>query len=194
MGLLSADAGQCALFVHGLCWVHAARPWPHLLPLHELDRRAIAWTRQQVWTLYRELQAYCQQPAPTVKAQLIAAGAALCATETTCEPLHQVLQRFQANQAELLRGLERPELPLPNNRSENDLRAMVKKRKISAGTRSAAGRYCRDTGASLKKTWRQHGLSFWEYRNDRVAGLPVLPPLADLIRQAAVSRHGSACS
>jgi hypothetical protein len=108
--------------------------------------------------------------------------------------LHQVLQRFQANQAELLRGLERPELPLPNNRSEHDLRDLVKKRKISAGTRRAAGRRWRDTGASLKTTCRQHGLSFWEYRNDRVAGLPVLPPLADLIRRAAASRHGPACS
>jgi hypothetical protein len=194
IGLVSDDAGQFDLFVHGLCWVHAERPLQHLLPLTELDRRAIEWTRQQVWTLYRELKAYCQQPDPTVKAELTAAFAALCATETTCEPLNHVLQQFQAKQAELLRVLERPELPLHNNRSENDLRDMVKKRKISAGTRSAAGRRCRDTFASLKKTCRKHGLSFWEYLKDRVAGLQVIPPLADLIRQAAVSRHGSACS
>jgi hypothetical protein len=194
IGLVSDDAGQFELFVHGLCWVHAERPLQHLLPLTELDRRAIEWTRQQVWTLYRELKAYRQQPDPTVKAQLTAAFEALCATETTCEPLNHVLQQFQANQAELLRVLERPELPLHNNRSENDLRDMVKKRKISAGTRSAAGRRCRDTFASLKKTCRKHGLSFWEYLKDRVAGLQVIPPLADLIRRAAVSRHGSACS
>jgi hypothetical protein len=191
---VSDDAGQFDLFVHGLCWVHAERPLQHLLPLNELDRRAIEWTQHQVWTLYRELKAYCQQPDPTAKVQLTAAFEALCATETTCEPLHQVLQRFQAKQAELLRVLERPELPLHNNRSENDLRDRVKKRKISAGTRSEAGRRCRDTFASLKKTCRKHGLSFWEYLKDRVSGLNVIPPLADLIRRAAVSRHGSACS
>jgi hypothetical protein len=70
MGLVSDDAGQCALFVHGRCWVPAERPLQYLVPLHELDRRAIAWVQQHVWTLYRELQAYCQQPDPTVKAQL----------------------------------------------------------------------------------------------------------------------------
>ena len=41
IGLVSDDAGQFALFVHGLCWVHAKRPLQHLLPLTELDRRAI---------------------------------------------------------------------------------------------------------------------------------------------------------
>jgi len=194
IGLVSDDAGQFDLFVHGLCWVHAERPLQHLVPLNELDRRAMAWTRQQVWTLYRELKAYCQQPDPIVKVQLTAAFEALCTTETTYEPLNHVLQQFQAQQSELLRVLERPELPLHNNRSENDLRDMVKKRKISAGTRSEAGRRCRDTFASLKKTCRKHGLSFWEYLKDRVSGLNVIPPLADLIRRAAASRYGPACS
>jgi hypothetical protein len=64
IGLVSDDAGQFDLFVHGLSWVHAERPLQHLLPLNELDRRAIEWTQHQVWTLYRELKAYCQQPVP----------------------------------------------------------------------------------------------------------------------------------
>jgi transposase IS66 family protein len=194
IGLVSDDAGQFDLFAHGLCWVHAERPLQHLLPLNELDRRAIEWVRQHVWTLYRDLKAYRQQPDPTGKAPLTAAFESLCATKTTCEPLNQVLQHFQANQAELLRVLERPELPLHNNRSENDRRDMVKKRKISAGTRSETGRRCRDTFASLKKTCRKQGLSFWEYLKDRVSGLKVIPPLAELIRRAAVSQHGLARS
>ncbi len=184
-GLVSDDAGQFDLLVHGLCWVHAERALQHLLPLNELDRRAIEWVRQQVWTLYRELKAYQQQPDSSRKAPLTASFEAWCATETTGEPLNQVLQQFQRNQAELLRVLERPELPLHNNRSEHDLRDRVKKRKISAGTRSDAGRRCRDTFASLKKTCRKHRLSFWEYLKDRVSGLNVIPSLADLIRQAA---------
>jgi len=64
---------------------------------------------------------------------------------------------------------------------------MVKKRKISAGTRSENGRQCRDTFLSLKKTCRKHGLSFWEYLRDRVSGLNVIPRLAHFIRQAAAS-------
>ncbi|KAB2926827.1 MAG: transposase, partial [Candidatus Contendobacter sp.] len=183
IGLVSDDAGQFDLFVHGLCWVHAERPLSHLVPLNESDRRAIAWVRQQVWFVYQDLKAYRQAPDPAAKARITEGFEALCATETTCEPLNQVLQGLQRNQAELLRVLERPELPLHNNRSETDLRDIVKKRHISAGTRSADGRQCRDTFASLKKTCRKQGVSFWEYLKDRVAGLNVIPSLAELIRR-----------
>ena len=65
--------------------------------------------------------------------------------------------------------LERPEIPLHNNLSENDIRDYVKKRKISATTRSAAGRAARDTFLSLKKTCQKLGLSFWHYLQDRLA-------------------------
>ena len=47
------------------------------------------------------------------------------------------------------------------------------------------GRQCRDTFASLKKTCRKLGVSFWAYLNDRLAGSGLVPPLADLIRQRA---------
>jgi hypothetical protein len=108
-------------------------------------------------------------------------------TATACEPLNHVLRSFQRNREELLRVLDYPELPLHNNRSENDIRDMVKKRKISAGTRSEDGRRCRDTFLSLKKTCFKHGLSFWEYLYDRVSGQNTIPPLADLIRHAAAA-------
>lgn len=185
LGLVSDDAGQFDLFVHGLCWVHAERPLSRLVPLNESDRRAIAWVRQQVWFLYRDLKAYRRHPDPAAKERITAGFAALCATETTGEPLNQVLRGLQRNQAELLRVLDRPDLPLHNNRSENDLRDVVKKRKISAGTRSEDGRRCRDTFASLKKTCRKQGVSFWAYLQDRVAGLNVIPSLAELIRRPA---------
>ncbi len=187
IGLVSDDAGQFDLFVHGLCWIHAERPLSHLVPLNESDRRAIAWVRQQLWFLYRDLKAYRPHPDPAAKDRITAGFEALCATETTCEPLNQVLHGLQRNQAELLRVLDRPDLPIHYKRSETDLRDMVKKRKISAGTRSAVGRQCRDTFASLKKACRKQAISFWEYLNDRVAGLNVIPSLAELIRRPAIT-------
>jgi len=174
MGVLSDDAGQFARFVHGLCWVHAERPLQHLLPLNESDRQAIAGVREQIWGLYRDLKTYRQAPDPAAEADITRRFEALYITETCCEPLNQVLRGFQHQPAERLRVLDRPDLPLHNNRSENDLRDRVKKRKISAGTRSEVGRQCRDTFASLKKTCRKHGLSFWEYLKDRVSGLNVI--------------------
>lgn len=185
LGIVSDAAGQFNVFAHALCWIHAERPIAQLAPLTELDRRAVAWVRGQIWALYRDLKDYKLTPFPERKATLAADFEALCATQTTYAPLNQALQQLQHNQAELLRVLDRPELPLHNNLSERDLRDYVKKRKISAGTRSDLGRRCRDTFASLKKTCRKHGLSFWEYLKDRVAGTHTIPPLADVIRKAA---------
>ena len=74
-------------------------------------------------------------------------------SQSTCfENLDQVLARLKRRKAELLKVLEKPELPLHNNASEQDIREFVKKRKISGSTRSEEGRRCRDTFASLKKT------------------------------------------
>lgn len=188
LGMVSDDAGQFNVFAHALCWIHAERPIAQLLPLTELDRRAVAWVREQIWGLYRELKTYKRAPRAAHKATIEAGFDALCATETTYEPLNQALCRLQNNKAELLLVLERPELPLHNNLSENDLRDYVKKRKISAGTRSDLGRRCRDTFASLKKTCRKHGISFWAYLKDRVAGTHAIPSLAEVIRQAAQAR------
>ena len=95
---------------------------------------------------------------------------------------------MRAHQTDLLRVLERPEVPLHNNASESDIREYVTKRKISGGTRSTAGRRCRDTFASLKKTCRKLGVNFWNYLQDRIRGLGKVTHLADLIRQRAAPK------
>ena len=103
--------------------------------------------------------------------------------KTRFETLNQILKRIGRNKAELLLVLDRPDLPLHTNASESDIRDYVKKRKVSGGTRSDSGRRCRDTFASLKKTCRKLGLSFWDYINDRVSGGNQIPALPDLVRQ-----------
>ena len=95
------------------------------------------------------------------------------------------LKRLHENKPELLRVLERPEIPLHNNLSENDIRDYVKKRKISATTRSDSGRKARDTFLSLKKTCQKLGISFWHYLQDRISQQHQIPPLPSLIRAAA---------
>lgn len=85
--------------------------------------------------------------------------------------------------------LQFPELPLHNNLSERDIRDYVKKRKISGSTRSQAGRRCRDTFASLKKTCRKNGLSFWQYLQDRIFSWHQITPLADWIFKASDAKE-----
>ncbi len=109
-------------------------------------------------------------------------------SQSTCfESLDLVLARLKRRKAELLKVLEKPELPLHNNASEQDIREFVKKRKISGSTRSEEGRRCRDTFASLKKTCRKLGVSFWNYLRDRVFGKNEIPALAKLIAEKAKS-------
>ena len=106
-------------------------------------------------------------------------------TKTCFATLNQALKRLHNNKSELLRVLERPDLPLHNNLSEGDIREHVKRRKVSGGTRSELGRQCRDTFASLKKTCRKLGLSFWRFLDDRLRGTGAIAKLPELIRQRA---------
>jgi hypothetical protein len=94
------------------------------------------------------------------------------------------LQRLHANKAELLRVLERPEIPLYTNGSENDIRCQVTKRQISGGTRTDTGRDCRDAFLGLAKTCRKLGIAFWDYLGDRlgVTSPADVPELATVIR------------
>lgn len=66
----------------------------------------------------------------------------------------------------MLSVLERPETLLHTNGSERDIPQYVKRRKVSGGMRSEEGRRCRDTFASMKKTCRNPGISFWVYLLD----------------------------
>jgi len=85
----------------------------------------------------------------------------------------------------LLRVLERPEIPLNTNASENDIRAFVTKRKISGGTVSDNGRDARDIMLGLAKTCMKLNLSFYEFIADRL-GIPGarIPDLATLVSPA----------
>src|SRR3954451_12467794 len=98
--------------------------------------------------------------------------------------LDRLLARLHRRKAELLRVLERSEIPLHTNASENDIRACVTKRKISGGTMSEAGRNARDMTLGLMKTCRKLGLSFYAYLGDRL-GLnttgSTIPQLAHLV-------------
>ena len=60
---------------------------------------------------------------------------------------------------------------------------------ISDGTMSTAGRMARDVLLGLMKTCRKLGVSFFRTLGDRlhVPGAIIVPPLPDLVRQAAPS-------
>jgi Transposase IS66 family len=187
--VLSDGAPQFDILLHASCWVHAERPLAKLVPHNEEHRAAIENIRNAIWQLYQDLKAYRQQPDATRKPVLETCFDALCNRKTGYPNIDAVLKEIRDHRVDLLRVLERPEVPLHNNASESDIREYVKKRKISGSTRSAAGRRCRDTFATLKKTCRKLGQNFWHYLHDRVRGLGKVARLADHIRQRAAEKQ-----
>ena len=188
---LSDGAQQFFVFAHAACWVHAERPLIRMVPFNDEHRAVIAKVRDQIWELYKDLKAYGKQPDASQKPLLEARFDAFCDQRAGFANIQTVLQDMREHKAYLLRILERPEVPLHNNGTESDIRDYVKKRKISGSTRSAEGRRCRDTFASLKKTCRKLGVRFWDYLLDRVRRLGTIPRLADLIRQRAAERQAA---
>ena len=185
LGVLSDGAAQFVLFVHAGCWIHAERPLAKLVPHNDQHRAEIEKIRSQVWELYQGLKAYREQPDPASRPVFDARFDALVEQRTGYPRIDGVLKEIRDYKGDLLRVLQRPEIPLHNNAMESDIREFVKRRKISGGTRNEAGRRCRDTFASLKKTCRKLGVCFWDYLQDRVRGLGQIPCLADLIHQKA---------
>jgi hypothetical protein len=181
LAILSDDAGQFDVLVHALCWVHAERNLVKLIGFNDAQRAALADVRSQLWAIYDALKAYKLNPRKRERTRIEKAFETLCTTRTCFETLNQALKRLHRSKAEMLRVLDRPELPLHNNASECDIREYVKKRKISGSTRSDDGRRCRDTFASLKKTCRKQRLTFWVYLKDRVFDTGRIPQLADWV-------------
>jgi hypothetical protein len=185
LAIISDDAGQFNVLLHGLCWVHAERLVHKLIPLNEAHRQDIASVREQIWSLYAELKDYKKHPTVEHKEKLQVRFDAIFTQRTRFETLNQTLKRIHRNKAELLLVLERPDVPLHTNGSEGDIRDYVKKNKVSGGTRSDAGRRCRDTFASLKKTCRKLGVSFWGYLTDRISHANEIPSLGELLELKA---------
>jgi hypothetical protein len=185
LAIVSDDAGQFNVLLHALCWIHAERVLAKLVGFSAAQHTALKKVRTAIWQLYRDIKAYQKAPTEKAKVELEQRFDELCKTQTCFASLNSALKRMYRNKAELLLALERPDLPLHNNLSEGDIREYVKRRKISGGTRSEAGRRGRDTFASLKKTCRKLRVSFWEYLNDRVRGKNQIPSLPTLIEAQA---------
>ena len=143
--------------------------------VHELDafneahRAAQQAVRGQIWDFYRDLIAYKSDPSVGSKAELDTRFDAIFQQRTGFATLDKLLKRLLANKAELLVVLDRPEIPLHNNGTENVVRDYVTKRKVSGGTRSDRGRDCRrvsQPAQNLQKTrHRILGLSRSETEN-----------------------------
>jgi Transposase IS66 family len=186
--ILSDEAGQFALAPHALCWVHAERLVHKLETFNEPQHVIQQRLRQLIWRFYADLKTYRTAPSRQRRAALRARFDRIFRRRTGFVMLDRLLARLHAHKAELLRVLDRPEVPLHTNATERDLRAYVIKRKISGGTQSDTGRAMRDALLGLMHSCQKLGVSFWDYLGSRlgIAGTDV-PSLPDLVRRAAAA-------
>ena len=163
---------------------HAERLLQKLMPKTPEQMRKLDKVRDQVWALYRDLKLWKQKPSAKEAHDLAEHFDDIFGQRTRYKELGQLLARLHRRKGELLKVLERPEIPLHTNASENDLRACVTKRRISGGTMSTDGRQARDVMLGLMKTCQKLGISFFTYLGDRF-GLngtaECIPPLPDLV-------------
>jgi hypothetical protein len=185
--IVSDDAGQFDVFQHALCWIHAERHLRRIVCVTDEQHRLVSVQRQLVWWFYADLKLYKDDPTATRRTALRQRFDRIFTRVTGFAELDQAVARTHANKDELLRVLDRPDIPLHTNGSENAVRSFVTKRRISGETRSAAGKQARDTFLSLLKTCSKLAISFWDYLGARlkIPDADRVPWLPDLIRENA---------
>ena len=183
--IVSDDAGQFRVGEHALCWVHAERLIHKLIPANDKQRNAVEVAKRMVWWFYRQLKDYKLAPNPMRAAELSARFDRIFRRRSGYATLDRLLKRLLGRKHELLRVLNRPDIPLNTNASENDIRAFVTKRKISGGTVSDKGRQARDAMLGLAKTCKKLKIPFFDYLGARL-GIPGrhIPNLATLVSPA----------
>jgi hypothetical protein len=185
--IVSDEAGQFDVFQHALCWLHAERHLRQIVCVTDQQHQLVAVQRQLVWWFYADLKFYKEEPSSERRTALRQRFDRIFGRVTGFADLDEAVARLHANKDDLLRVLDRPDIPLNTNNSETAVRSFVTKRKISGETRSASGKQARDTFLSLMKTCAKLTISFWDDLGARlkIPDADPVPWLPDLIRQPA---------
>ena len=99
MAIISDDAGQFNVFLHGLCWVHTERTIQKLIGFTKKNVKLLENTRKDIWDLYRELKKYRINPDEAQKQDLEKQFDELFTRKTKWVALDQALKRIYQNRA-----------------------------------------------------------------------------------------------
>jgi hypothetical protein len=185
--LLCDDASQFKGVTEelALCWIHEGRHYKQLEPLIPYHQAFLNGFLQRYWGFYGKLLHYRSQPTPIEAARLGEEFDELFSRVTGYQALDHRIALTQAKKEALLKVLTHPEIPLHNNPAELGARLRVRKRDVSFGPRTSAGKQAWDTFHTLVSTTQKLGVSFYQYVHDRVRGANQVPSLAELIQQKA---------
>ena len=122
LSVLSDDAGQFNILLHGLCWVHSERNLQKLNCYTEAQEKELEKILSDFWQLYQTAKEYKKNPSEDKAKQIESDFDAISQSPTQWLALEQALKKLTSNKEELLLVLNRPEIPLHNNTSERDIR------------------------------------------------------------------------
>jgi len=167
---------------YALCWVHEERHYKKLTPILEYHKKELIRVRDEIWRYYERLKEYKENPTEQKKEELWKDFDVLFGQKTYYEELSKRLSLTLEKKSELLTVLDYPEVPLHNNLSENGVREIVMKRKISGGIKTDDGVKAWENNMSILATCKKLGLSFFDFMKS-VFAKNVTVSLPDLISQ-----------
>ena len=152
---------------HQRCWVHLLRDLHDLKQAQAANAEVVLWVTD-VRQLYDAAHTWLvAHPTPTLverRTQYDDLFAQACRLGeqyalTSDHPCCTLAKRVLRHQDELFQFVLVPGMPADNNLAERSIRPLVIMRKISGGTRSAAGTKTRLTLASVLQTWAARHLN-----------------------------------
>ena len=149
-----------------LCWVHEERHYRKLTPVLEAHKIELEHKRNEIWIYYDKLKDYKEDPTKEKKDKLWDEFDKIFIDETGYEELDKRILLTYAKKHELLTVLDYPEIPLHNNLSENGIREMVIKRKISGGVETKEGLAAWENNMSILATCKKLKVSFYDFMKD----------------------------
>ncbi len=143
------------------CWAHLLREIHDLTELHPADMSVQAWAAE-VGAVYRQAVAFHGTTArerqwARHRFERVLEGLCTPYLDDAAAPQRRLCARIVRHLAELFVFVVEPGVPSDNNGAERSLRHLVTSRKISGGTRSAAGSDTKMTLSSLFGTWHAQG-------------------------------------
>ena len=146
-----------------LCWVHEERHYKKLNPIFETSKEELKRVRTEIWEYYKKLKKHKDNPTSDIKESLQKEFDTIFKQVTGYEELDRRLVLTLQKKEELLVVLDYPKTPLHNNLSENGVREIVMKRKISGGVKSDEGVKAWENNMSILATCKKLSVSYYEF-------------------------------
>ncbi len=182
---IADDAPQFKLITLflALCWVHEWRHYKKLKPILNAHKKDIEAFRKIFWDFYAELAKYKTDPSIEDAQKLKRKFDDIFSMKYTYQDLQNRIDKTKLKKTELLTVLEKPQIPLHNNSSENGARLQKRREDVSLQTKSKNGTKAKDTMLSMIETCRKQSFNPLKYIRGKIIN-PNAKPLLNFLKHS----------